>query len=83
MIRKTVPMILLLYAIVLFTCSIFSCSEDKEMECPIRINNKDLKEAIIDYQNFLYKDRKKDIERGDSFYVGVISKDINDSIFSF
>lgn len=73
----------LIFGVVLLTCSISSCSEDKKLECSIRINNKDLKEAIIDYQNFLYKDRKKDIERGDSFYVGVISKDINDSIFRY
>ena len=81
MTNRTVKLLLLLG---LFSC----CSpngnkENSELECTVEIRNKDLIEAITDYQDFLYKDNKKYIEQGDSIYVGIASKDINDSIFRF
>jgi len=81
MTNRTVKLLLLF--------GLFSCctpngnKENSELECTVEIRNKDLIEAISDYQDFLYKDNKKYIEQGDSIYVGIASKDINDSIFRF
>ena len=72
-----------LFIVLLFSCCTSSDSKDAELEYPIEINNKDLVEAITEYQDFLYKDRKADIERGDSVYVGVWSRDVNDSIYRY
>jgi hypothetical protein len=73
----------------LLLLGLFSCctpngnKENSELECTVEIRNKDLIEAITDYQDFLYKDKKKYIEQGDSIYVGIASKDINDSIYRY
>lgn len=79
--KKAIKLIMLL--------GLFSCctsdgnKENSELECTVEIRNKDLVEAISDYQKFLYTDNQKNIEQGDSVYVGIASKDINDSIFRF
>ena len=72
-----------LFIVLLFSCCTSSDSKDAELEYPIEINNKDLVEAITEYQDFLYKDNKKVVEQGDSVYAVVCSKDINDSIFRY
>ena len=46
----------------------------------IEINNKVLKDAIIEYQQKIFADNAKRIQRGDSAYVSVWFNDINDSI---
>lgn len=69
-----------LFVFVLFSCCAFSCNNDRELECPLEIQNKDLIEAITEYQEKMYCEFKKQIEQGDSVYVGVWRKDINDSI---
>jgi len=79
--NRTVKLLLLLG---LFSCCTPNVNkENSELECTVEIRNKDLIEAITDYQDFLYKNNKKYIEQGDSIYVGIASKDINDSIFRF
>ena len=70
-----------LFIVVLFSCCTSSSSKEEELECSVEINNKDLIEAITEYQEMMYDKFKKSIERGDSVYVSVCSKDINDSIF--
>ena len=72
-----------LFIVLLFSCCTSSDSKDAELEYPIEINNKDLVEAITEYQDFLYKDNKKVVEQGDSVYAVVCSIDINDSIFRY
>ena len=69
-----------LFIVVLFSCCTSSSSKEEELECSVEINNKDLIEAITEYQEMMYDEFKKSIERGDSVYVSVCSKDINDSI---
>ena len=72
---------------ILLMMGVNSCTtSDKrgnELNGNIIISNKELVEAITDYQDFLYKDNKKYIEQGDSIYVGIASKDINDSIYRY
>ena len=72
-----------LFIVLLFSCCTSSSSKEEELEYPVVIQNKALIEAIANYQDFLYTDNKKDIERGDSIYVGICSKDINDSIYRY
>jgi len=72
---------------ILLMMGVNSCTtSDKrgnELNGNIIISNKKLVEAITDYQDFLYKENKKYIEQGDSIYVGIASKDINDSIYRY
>ena len=72
-----------LIVVILFLCCISSCSRDEKLEYPIKIQNRDLVEAITEYQNMMYSEYKKDIESGDSVYVGIWSRDINDSIYRY
>ncbi|SEW08875.1 hypothetical protein SAMN04487850_1570 [Prevotella aff. ruminicola Tc2-24] len=72
-----------LFIVLLFSSCTSSDSKDAELEYPIEINNKDLVEAITEYQDFLYKDNKKVVEQGDSVYAVVCSIDINDSIYRY
>jgi hypothetical protein len=44
------------------------------------LNNKELETAIIDYRAEMERANAKEIAKGDSIYVGVYMKDINDSI---
>lgn len=73
----------------LLLLGLFSCctsddnKENSELEYPIEINNRDLVGAITEYQNMMYSEYKKDIESGDSVYVGIWSRDINDSIYRY
>jgi hypothetical protein len=69
-----------IFLIVLFSCCTSQSCKDRDLECIIEIKNKDLMEAITEYQEKLSNEFRKEIERGDSVYVGVWSKDINDSI---
>ena len=77
-----------LFWLFIMLCSIISCTSSKEkenadLESPIEFCNKDLIEAITEYQNFLNMDNKKIIEQGDSVYAVVCSIDINDSIYRY
>ena len=71
--------------ILLFFLSCKSSENRKviEIDDSIEILNKDFIEAITDYQDFLFKDNMKLIERGDSVYVGICSKYINDNIYRY
>ena len=46
----------------------------------MELNNKEIESAIIEYYQKLEKSHAKSINRGDSVYVGVYMKDINDSV---
>jgi hypothetical protein len=74
-----------LFVFVLFSCCASSCNKDtdRELECTIEIQNKDLREAITEYQEKMFCEFKKEIESGDSVYVGVWSRDVNDSIYRY
>ena len=72
-----------LVVVILFLCCIFSCSRDDKQEYPIEIHNKDLVEAITEYQSMICSEYKKNIESGDSVYVAIWSRDINDSIYRY
>lgn len=63
----------------------FSCEERKagSIQDYLELADTELLSAITDYQLFLYKDRECQIERGDSAYVGIYAKDINDSVRRF
>jgi len=81
MTNRTVKLLLLLG---LFSCCTPNVNkENSELECTVEIRNKDLVEAITEYQNMMYSEYKKDIESGDSVYVGIWSRDINDSIYRY
>jgi hypothetical protein len=71
-----------IFLFILFLCCASSCNKDtdRELECTIEIQNKDLKEAITEYQEKMFCEFKEEIEHGDSVYVEVWRKDINDSI---
>ena len=70
-----------LITLVLFSCCTSKSEhEDAFLDCTIEINNEDLIEAITEYQDYLYKDYKEHIERGDSIYVGILPEALNDSI---
>lgn len=71
----------LLIILALFSCCTSKSEhEDAFLDCTIEINNEDLIEAITEYQDYLYKDYKEHIERGDSIYVGILPEALNDSI---
>ena len=77
-----------LFCFIIMLCGIISCTSSKEeentdIESLIEFCNKDLVEAITEYQDFLYKDNKKVVEQGDSVYAVVCSIDINDSIYRY
>ncbi len=46
----------------------------------MKLNNKDIESAIIEYQQKLEKSHERFLNKGDSVYVGVYMKNINDSI---
>ena len=59
-----------------------SCEERERVGLQeyLELADSNIRSAIVEYQRFLYKDRAKQIAQGDSAYVGVYAKDINDSI---
>ena len=46
----------------------------------MELNSKDIESAIIEYRQKLKKSHERSLNKGDSIYVGVYMKDINDSI---
>lgn len=46
----------------------------------MKLNNKDIESAIIEYRQRLEKSHESSLIKGDSVYVGVYMKDINDTI---
>ena len=48
-----------LFIVVLFSCCTSSSSKEEELECSVEINNKDLIEAITEYQ-----ERERNLQRG-------------------
>lgn len=60
----------------------FSCKEERVgyIQDYLGVADSELRSAITDYQSFVYRDREAQIAKGDSVYVGVYAKDINDSI---
>ena len=71
---------ILLLLVVFSSCCSSPSSKDREFEYAIEIRNKDMVEAITEYQAKMSDEFRKEIEQGDSVYVGVWSKEINDSI---
>lgn len=74
------------YSIVgILLCTLGCCTtpQEKKVEftCPsIEINNKYLKDAVIEYQKRIFKDHSEMIQHGDSIFIGVFGNQINDSI---
>ena len=65
--------------------SLVSCTAPKEKEVEynfptIEINNKALKDAIIEYQRMILTESRDMIQRGDSVFIGIWGHQINDSI---
>ena len=69
-----------------FSFIFFSCDNRQEktlglsLETMFSLDNAQIKEAIIEYQEKLFADYAKSISNGDSIYVCVFIKDINDTI---
>lgn len=75
----------LLYILVFLLAILSSCSRVKEkgdddMHPEFVLNNADLEQAILEYQQRIFADNQKRMARGDSVYVNVFAKGINDSI---
>ena len=73
------------FIISLFTLLAVACQQDGSKE-PVmepmyfELNNAELENAIKDYQKMIFADNAKYMEMGDSVYVTILSKNINDSI---
>ena len=78
--------LLMLLPIIVF---IISCNinQDSDVEASsiiyLKLNNKDVESAIIEYQTKMVKDNVSEIVKSDSVYVGVCMRDINDSVKRF
>lgn len=64
---------------------LFSCSEKKVEDILPSIiykelNNKDIESAVIEYQAIIEAENSKFVQKGDSVYVGVYMRNINDSM---
>ena len=75
----------LLYILVFLLAILSSCSRveekgDDDMHPEFVLNNADLEQAILEYQQRIFADNQKRMARGDSVYVNVFAKEINDSI---
>ena len=62
-----------------------SCTEKQDansvlIENRIELNSDEVKSAIIEYRHRIVADNMKEIQRGDSLFVGVVVKNINDSV---
>ncbi len=74
-----------LYILVFLLAILSSCSRveekgDDDIHPEFVLNNADLEQAILEYQQRIFADNQKRMARGDSVYVNVFAKGINDSI---
>ena len=74
--KKTTVLTILLAVL---ACSKGTNEQDVSFDS-YEIKEPEIKGAIVDYRNMIVSDCKKEIQQGDSLYVGVTVKYINDSI---
>jgi hypothetical protein len=65
--------------------ALMACTEEQDtnsalVENRIELNSEEVKRAIIEYRQRIVADNMKEILRGDSLFVGVVVKYINDSV---
>lgn len=82
--RKNIELPLLFRMVFVFillsSCSRVEEKGDDDMHPEFELNNADLEQAILEYQQRIFADNQKRMARGDSVYVSVFAKGINDSI---
>ena len=82
--RKNIELPLLFIMVFVFmvlsSCSRMEEKGDDDIHPEFVLNNADLEQAILEYQQRIFADNQKRMARGDSVYVNVFAKEINDSI---
>jgi len=73
------PLFIMVFVFMLLSsCSRVKEKGDDDIHPEFVLNNADLEQAILEYQQRIFADNQKRMARGDSVYVNVFAKGINE-----